>query len=230
MASQQSPRIALVHALAASVDPIATAFAQHWPAARTFNLLDDSLSRDREADGELTPGMTQRFLALARYAAQSGSAGDPTAAILFTCSAFGPAIEAVKQDLSIPVLNPNQAAFDAAVSLGPRIALIVTFPPSAESLRGELEALAESRGLSVNVQLQLAEGALECLHHDDGERHDRLIAEAARRSVDCDVVVLGQFSMARAAETVAAATGAKVLTTPDAAVNALHALLDEGNS
>jgi Asp/Glu/hydantoin racemase len=224
--NRSAPRIALIHALAASVEPIAKAFSEHWPEARTFNLLDDSLSRDRQADGELTAGMRERFLTLGRYAAAAGSRHRSTAAILFTCSAFGPAIQTVKDDLPIPVLNPNEGAFETALSAGQRIALLVTFPPSAESLRTELLALAKLRGIRVDVKLKLVEGALAALAAGNAEQHDVLIAEAAGQADNCDVIVLGQFSMARAAARVSAATGARVVTTPNAAVKRLRTLLE----
>ena len=68
--------------------------------ARRALRLDDSLSTDLARDGALTPAMYQRFLMLARYAAFSGAD-----AILFTCSAFGPCIEACARDLApLPVL------------------------------------------------------------------------------------------------------------------------------
>jgi hypothetical protein len=43
---------------------------------------------------------------------------------------------------------------------------------------------------------------------------------------DCSVVALAQFSLARAAAAVAAATGRPVLTTPDSAVRKLRRLLE----
>ena len=49
-----APRIALIHALPDSVEPANTAFAELWPEAFRFNLLDDSLARDlAAADGSL---------------------------------------------------------------------------------------------------------------------------------------------------------------------------------
>ncbi len=83
-------RIALIHALKHSLVPIEASFARLWPDASLMNLLDDSLSADVAREGRLTAGMTDRFLALGQYAVTTGAN-----AILFTCSAFGPCIEAV---------------------------------------------------------------------------------------------------------------------------------------
>jgi len=97
-------RIALVHALKHSIAPIEASFARLWPDATLMNLLDDSLSADLARDGNLTTAMTERFLLLGRYAAATGAD-----AILFTCSAFGPCIEAVaRTHVPMPVLKPNR--------------------------------------------------------------------------------------------------------------------------
>src|SRR3712207_6223753 len=113
-------RIALIHALRHSPPPVEAAFARLWPEATLMNLLDDSLSAGLARDGALTPRMTERFLTLARYAAGTGAAG-----ILFTCSAFGPCIEAVARDLApMPVLKPNEAMVEEAGAVGGAIGLL----------------------------------------------------------------------------------------------------------
>src|SRR5437868_6547033 len=123
-------RITLIHALKHSIVPIEAAFAKLWPEARLMNLLDDSLSADLARDGSLTDGMTERFLKLGRYAAGTGSD-----AILFTCSAFGPCIEAVaRAHAPMPVLKPNEAMIEQAVAKGRRIGLLSTFPPTLASM------------------------------------------------------------------------------------------------
>ncbi len=97
--------IALIHALSHSRSPIETAFAELWPEAELSTLLDDSLSADLAKVGAIDGRMTDRFLTLGRYAAAIGSD-----AILFTCSAFGPCIEAVRNDLArLPVRSPYEA-------------------------------------------------------------------------------------------------------------------------
>ena len=210
-------RITLVHALKHSIAPIEAAFAKLWPDARLMNLLDDSLSADLARDARLTDAMTERFLSLGRYAASTGAD-----AILFTCSAFGPCIEAVARDHApMPVLKPNAAMIEQAAARGRRIGLLSTFAPTLVSMPPEFPA-------SVEIVPRLVEGALAALDRGDRAEHDRLVVEASRNLRDCDLIALAQYSMAPAAEMVAAATGRPVLTTPDSAVMKLKQLLGVG--
>jgi len=207
-------RVTLIHALKHSIPPIEASFAKLWPEARLMNLLDDSLSADLARDGKLTEAMTERFLNLGRYAAGTGSD-----AILFTCSAFGPCIEAVaRAHAPMPVLKPNEAMIERAVTMGKKIGLLSTFPPTLVSMPPEFPA-------SVLIVPKLAEGALAALDRGDRATHDRLIVEASKDLRDCDVIALAQFSIASTAPLVAEATGRPVVTTPDSAVEKLIKLL-----
>lgn len=203
-------RIALIHALSHSVAPINQAFAQMWPEPVLANLLDDSLSADL-ARGASLDQMTPRFLTLARYARDCGAAG-----ILFTCSAFGPCLEACAAELApMPVLKPNEAMIEEAERFA-KVGLLATFPAALRTLPAEFGR---------DVATKNADGALAALDAGNGAEHDRLAAEAARSLAECDVIALAQFSLARAADAVAAATGKPVLTTPGSAIRKLRRLL-----
>ena len=207
-------RIALVHALKHSIQPIEASFARLWPEATLMNLLDDSLSADLARDGKLTNAMTERFLSISRYAASTGADG-----ILFTCSAFGPCIEAVAgEQAPTPVLKPNEAMIEEAAKSGRKVGLLSSFPPTLVSMPREFPA-------SVALVPKLAEGAMAALDRGDRDEHDRLVVEASKDLRDCDVIALAQYSMAPAAEKVAQATGRPVLTTPDSAVMKLKRML-----
>jgi Asp/Glu/hydantoin racemase len=207
-------RIALIHALKHSIQPIESSFARLWPEARLMNLLDDSLSADLARDGGLTDAMAERFLALGRYVASTGAD-----AILFTCSAFGPCIEAVaRAHAPMPVLKPNEAMIEQAARTGRKVGLLSTFPPTLVSMPREFPA-------SVKLVPKLAEGALGALDRGDRAAHDRLVVEASKDLRDCDVIALAQYSMAPAASAVEQATGRPVLTTPDSAVSKLKQML-----
>lgn len=206
--------IALIHALAASPEPINAAFARLWPEARLMNLLDDSLSRDRAEAGELTAPIVARFGMLGRYAVGTG-----VDAILFTCSAFGPAIDAVAAEHApLPVHKPNTAMIAQAVAAAGagRIALLASFAPTLSSMTPEFPDPAQVLPL-------YCEGALDALSRGDADRHDAIVAHVANGvPEDCTVVALAQFSLARAADCIAPRAGRTVLTTPDCAVLALR--------
>ena len=207
-------RITLVHALKHSIVPIEASFAKLWPEVRLMNLMDDSLSADLARDGGLSEAMTERFLGLGRYAAGTGSD-----AILFTCSAFGPCIEAVaRAHAPMPVLKPNEAMIEQAAARGRRIGLLSSFPPTLASMPREFPS-------SIQIVPKLVEGALAALDRGDRATHDCLVVEASKDLRDCDLIALAQYSMAPAAEQVAAATGRPVLTTPDSAVMKLKEML-----
>lgn len=207
-------RITLIHALKHSIQPIEASFARLWPDARLMNLLDDSLSADLARDGRLSEAMTTRFLRLGDYAAGTGSD-----AILFTCSAFGPCIEAVaRAHAPMPVLKPNEAMIEQAAARGRKVGLLSTFPPTLISMPPEFPA-------SVEIVPKLAAGALAALDRGDRATHDRLVVEASKDLRGCDLIALAQYSMAPAAAEVAAATGRPVLTTPDSAVLKLKRML-----
>lgn len=217
------PRIALIHALRHSPAPIAEAFMRLWPEPALANLLDDSLSADLARDGAITEAMTQRFLDLAAYSRRAGAD-----AILFTCSAFGPCIDAVKAaNHDIPVLKPNEAMIDAALEAAPsgRIGLLATFAATLPSMRPEFEAAAAARGVPLTLEEACAPAALAALDAGDRAAHDREATKAAAALSDTEVIALAQFSLARAAQSVAEATGRRVLTTPDSAVMRLRVLL-----
>ena len=215
-------RIGLIHATPLAVQPIAASFAALWPQARLHNILDDSLSVDRARDGRLTEAMTQRFLDLSHYAVGCGCE-----ALLFTCSAFGPAIEAAAARSGVPTFKPNEAMFDAALAVAPadavlRIGLLATFEPSIESMAQELQARASGRGLRIAIEAAHVPEAMDDLQRGQADLHHQKIAHAAAALPACDVVMLAQFSMAAAQPLTQGACAVPVLSSPDCAVTELR--------
>ena len=215
-----SARICVVHATRVAVSPIEAAFENHWPEVVVVQLIDESLSRDLDRIGHLTSAINERVASLAAFAHRGGAQ-----AILFSCSAFGTAIEAVQEKLPIPVLKPNQAMLDEALALGGRIKVLATYRPSGPAISHELEALAAQRNLEVETEASYVSGALDALHAGDGDTHDALIAEAAVDGPQADAVLLAQFSMARARNEVSRRVDSMVLSSPESAVLALKRMM-----
>lgn len=216
----RQPRITLVHATPIAMEPIKLAFATAWPDADVVNLLEDSLSPDRAASTDITEALTARIEALARYARQIGSA-----AVLFTCSAFGRAIEQAATTVDIPVLKPNEAMFEAAIRKGGRTAMLYTFPPARDGMEAEFLEEAERIDPTATMESFLVHGAIEAVWAGDAETHNRLVAEAAAGLRGFDSIVLAHFSTARAVSAVRAVTNIPVLSSPDAAIDKLKRLL-----
>ena len=227
-----APRIALIHATALAMAPIHDALARLWPQAQRMSLLDDSLSVDRARDGRLTDAMVQRIIHLALYARGAGCGG-----ILFTCSAFGPAIEAAGRASGVPTLKPNEAMFGQAIDIARnsaaagrpgRLGLIATFAASIPSMSEELQAMAAGQGVAIELSSVLVAEAMDDLAQGRGGDHHRKIAQAARQLGGCDAVMLAQFSMAAALPMVQAELPCPVLSSPDCAVLALKQIMSNG--
>ena len=217
---KKAPRIYLVHAADVAMAPIVASFRAHWPQARVVNLLEDALMTDLADDGRLTEAMVERFVQIAHYCVKASAD-----AILFTCSAFGPAIEECRRQVSIPVLKPNEALYEELVAKDRAVSLLATFQPSIPSMLTEIAAYAKAKGTRVTVEPHLVDGALAALQDNRPDEHNRLIAEAAAKQKDCDVIAFAQFSMAPAKVLAATGTTKPILTTPDSAVAKLKALL-----
>ena len=96
------------------MDPVKAAMASLWPEAETVNLLDDGLTIDRAKEGpELSEELIQRFVDFGSYAQRIGADG-----ILITCSAFGPAIDRMEEELPLPILAGDATVRCHAVEEG----------------------------------------------------------------------------------------------------------------
>ncbi|MBB6427863.1 aspartate/glutamate racemase family protein [Sphingopyxis sp. JAI128] len=201
--------------------------ASQWPDAFCTTLLDDSLSRDLAADDAPSSGIIDRFLALGNYAARSpGAEAD---AILFTCSAFSAAIAAVKANLSIPIVSPTEGAIEEVLDIcgagadRGRAGLILTFPETLPSLIHELGERASARQAATpDIVSLVVPDALAALQRGDAALHDDLVSAAAAELPKVDVILLGQFSLARAAAAVARARREPIVTTPESAARRLR--------
>lgn len=222
MASPRAARVTLIHAVQVAMQPVEQAFRTHWPAAEIVHLLDDSLSPDRARHPELSPELHARINSLADYAVASG-----TDAILYTCSAFGAAIEDAAGRLTLPVLKPNESMFEAALQVGKRVGMLATFAPSVESMEDEFRALACKQEVGASIVTIVVADAMAALKAGDAERHNAVLAAAASGLQGCDCILLAHFSTSRALAAVQAMSSCPVLTSPGSAVKKLQRLMED---
>ena len=210
--------IGLIHALEESEEPIRESFQKIWPEAKLNEYSDFQLSVDR-ANGLNEASIRSRIIDLGQQAVN-----DQVDAILYTCSAFGEAIEAAKNKFSLPILKPNESAFKKAIRAASDVNILVTFEPSLNLLTNEFEIM--SKGLDIKIKGHLIDDALKLLKQEEVQAHNEKIIDAVKEIPVEETVILGQFSMARAADEIKInMPDHLVLNTPDAAVIELKELL-----
>lgn len=179
-----------------------------------MNLLDDSLSVDLKKTQILTEEIIGRIVTLGDYAHGIGADG-----ILYTCSAFGKAIDIVKRNLDIPVLKPNEAMFEEALQKGGRIGMLTTFGPSVASMEAEFIEYAAGCNSTTPLTTILVAEAMAMLGDGDATGHNKALQLAAgRHFADFDLIMLAQFSTAQAFTSVSKVVNGTVLTSPQTAV------------
>ena len=218
------PRIGLIHAVQASMAPVLQVFGEYWPEASLMNVLDDSLPVDLQRAGGIDRTMMLRFERLSGYCFDQGAD-----AILFTCSAFGPAIEQAATKLPIPVLKPNEAMFEKACAGGRKVGMLATFPPAVATMEAEFYRGAEKIGCDAKIDTVCLPEAMDAARAGDYARHNRILVDALPRFKDVDVLLLAQFSMTPAIGEIQKNIPVPVLSSPHAAVEKLKSLLSPPN-
>jgi Asp/Glu/hydantoin racemase len=188
--------VAFVHT-ALVLPPTFSALAEELlPGHDVFHVLDESLLGVTRREGRLTPVTERRVLGHVVSAAEAGAD-----AVLVTCSSIGPAVDASRPFVPVPVLRVDEPMADEAVRIGRRIGVLATLPTTLEPTAELVERRAIAAGEDVEVVARVADGAFDALSSGDRERHDELVGGALRELAgDVDVIVLAQATMARVAD------------------------------
>jgi Asp/Glu/hydantoin racemase len=214
------PRVCVLHtvaALPAVFDPL---LRDEAPGVRPYHVVDESLLADTVAHGPL-PRTRAR---LAAHLAQAEAAGAQAA--LVTCSSVGPAAEAARPMLGIPVFRVDEPMAAEAVRTGRRIGVLATLTSTLEPTADLIRRRAEADGAEIALTVSTCRGAYQARTEGRPEVHDALIAaEAERLAAENDVLVLAQASMAAAVATLPeGALTVPVLTSPRSGTAQLAAL------
>jgi Asp/Glu/hydantoin racemase len=214
-------RIFLVHPYFPTMAPIDEAFKSGWPEAQIVNLLDESLYADVPPDGTLSPSLYKRVTTLLGHCVNSGADG-----IVFTGTTFGPAIEAVRPLINVPLLRAEEAMAEQAVSLGRDILLVCSAKRAMPVIRGSLEAAAKRQGIAPQIRELWVSGAKDALATAGMEAHNRLIAREVETAGHAGVIVIGQISMVGACAYLSPDITPRVVTSLNAAVARMRALVN----
>lgn len=218
--TSHTPTVALIHATPAAMAPARAAFADRFPEARLWNLLDDLLISEAEAAGSITPPLRRRMEHLIEHAVGGGAD-----AVLLTCSMYGPVAHGTVPSRDVPVLASDDALFREVAEHRP--ATVAVLGPIRAGVEDTVARLRAHLGRDdVSVEGTVVVGAGAAAASGDLPLLERLMTDAARVAEQhADVVVLGQFSLTPAARAVAAAVSVPVLSPPHLAADALRSRL-----
>ncbi|MFS0776886.1 aspartate/glutamate racemase family protein [Neobacillus sp. 3P2-tot-E-2] len=213
---RKSYRIGLIHATLNSVQPIHDAFSKHAPHVTLINFMDESLIFELNETGIITKSMIRRLIHLAEKAEASDVDG-----ILFTCSSFTPFIPKISELFDLPMLSADYSMLEKAVEIGQHIGVIATVEMAGPTTTRLLQSIADERGKLVEIQTIIIPEAFNALQNGDRLTHDQLIQkEIHELSIENDCIVLAQFSMVRALDTLETMVK-PVLTSPEISVKSI---------
>jgi Asp/Glu/hydantoin racemase len=221
----QPKTLGLIHTLATLVPVFQHLCNEFLSGVQVFNLVDESLTKDVIARGELTSHTARRVV---NYVGAAEAAGADH--ILVTCSSIGAAVEASAALTSVPVLRVDQPMADIAVQTGSNIGVIATLATTLKPTSDLVNRRATLAGKKIELTARLCEGAFDALMSGDNARHDTMVADALRMlSPGVDVIILAQASMARVADVLPEADKrVPILASPPLAIKHLARYYDDG--
>lgn len=219
------PLVALIHATPAAMEPAGAAFAERFPAAILWNLLDDRLITDAEGAGGVVPRLRRRMAGLIAHAIEGGAD-----AVLLTCSQYGPGAELAATLYDVPVHGSDDAMLDWVVEAVPRaVAVLGSLESSvADSTRRLDRLLVETYGANpTRVVGVMCPGAAPAAAAGDNEALlASMLAAAEPYRGAVNAFLLAQYSLTPVAAQLAERLAAPVLSPPHLAAEALRRRLE----
>lgn len=210
-------KIALISATPLAIAPAAAAVSAAIPNSTVWNLLDDRLLADLKQQGEMTGPLADRMDILIESALAGGADG-----VLLTCSQYG--VRADYRDLAtdgVAVFSADGPLFKATVRLAPAsVLLVASLESAAADSTARLNAAFAAAGVATSIRSLVVPAAANPLAVDELVAH--LSTAISEVTEPYDVVVLAQYSLAPAAESLRAHIAVPVLDGPSVAASRLR--------
>ncbi|MCU1579015.1 MAG: uncharacterized protein JWP19_1219 [Rhodoglobus sp.] len=221
---QVAPLVALISGTSAAIAPATAGVKSAIPDAIIWNLLDDRLLVEADEIGEVDDRLRDRMARLIEHAKTEGAQG-----ILLTCSMYG-AVAHDLDDETVPVLAADDAAFAAVIDGGfGRVLFVASFESALADTVKRFGAAATEAGDHPIVLSTVPKGALAATKAGDLTALADALIEGCLPFVEkVDAVLLGQYSLAPAADALSAALRLPVLSGPGMAATVLRRRLETG--
>jgi len=152
-------------------------FEDLLPEVELKNIVDDTMLSEVMQEGEISTGIVQRVNLYVQAAEAMG-----VDAIFNTCSSLGPAIDAAKGLVSIPVVKIDDGMAEKAALEGEKIAFLATVPTTLRPTTDLIREKAAGMGRHIETREALSQGAFELLMSGETAGHDEMVLQTARES------------------------------------------------
>jgi glutamate racemase len=204
-------KVGLIHSTRLVIEPVQRAVTRQCPGVDFFHVLDEGILRDLSASGRITPGIVQWLAGMVLSAQRAGAD-----MAVVSCSSLSPCVNAVQEQVAIPVVKIDAPMMEHALTHAGRIGLVMT-NPTTEAPSTLLFREVSDRLLSRATLIpRLCPQAFAKLNEGDVRGHDREVIETVEGLLsEVDVVMLAQISMARVKERLDDAAKSRVLSSLD---------------
>ena len=206
-------KAAIFHTSSATLNLFQTLTAKIMPDVEIMHIVEDSMIRDVMKNGGPTPAINARIAGYVQAAERAGCSIFMTA-----CSSIGASVEQCQLISTIPLTRIDEAMAEAAISQGPRVAVLATVETTLKPTLEFIKRKAKEAGKEIEIMPTLMSEAFSALLAGDTATHDRIVAAGLHAALSkADVVVLAQASMARVMEGMEK-PAIPVLTSPECGV------------
>lgn len=206
-------KAAIFHTSAATLSVFQAMTAKIMPDVEIMHIVEDAMIRDVMKNGGPTPAINARIAAYVQAAERAGCSIFMTA-----CSSIGGSVERCQFLASIPLTRIDEAMVEAAISQGPRVAVLATVATTLEPTLEFINRKARECGRQIEVLPNLMAAAFTALLSGDHATHDAIVSAGLREAVaKADVVVLAQASMARVLDAMEK-SAVPILTSPESGI------------
>ena len=211
MNDTQKPLIGLIHSTRLVVDPVHQVVASQCPDAEIIHIVDEGILKVLFGLGEITERITGWLGRLVDSAVGTGA----DMAVL-SCSSLSPAVNDVREKVSIPFLKIDEPMAEQAVRTSDRIGLVATNHTTPKPSTMLIEEVAQRFGKKVTVVPRVQADAFLKLNDGDIDGHDNVVVRAVEELLqETDVVLLAQISIARVKDKLDEKTKARVYSSLD---------------
>ena len=208
MTDKKKPLIGLIHSTRFVVQPVHDVVASQCPNADIINIVDEGILRVLFELGEIN----QRIIDwLGRMVDSAVGTGVDMA--VMSCSSLSPAVNPVKEMVSIPLIKIDAPMAEQAVLKADRIGLV-----------------AQRLGKNPVIVPRVQADAFLKLNQGDIDGHDDVVIQAVKELLDeVDVVLLAQISIARVTAKMDAETRKRVYSSLDFIAPKINEILSGKN-